>query len=94
MLYLLARIGMAIVGLVSGLMLGWLGAGWSIERFALEYEPSTAGYVLPLIGLGIVGGSNIGLIAGFKPLGNRVLQTRGAAMSRKRANSGTLLCCG
>ncbi len=65
MLYLLARVGMAIVGLVSGLMLGWMGASWSIERFALEYKPTTAGLVFPLIGLGIVGGSIIGLTAGI-----------------------------
>ncbi len=65
MLSLLARIGMAIVGLVSGLMAGWLSASWFVERFALEYKPSTAGDVLPLIGLGIVGGSLVGLIAGI-----------------------------
>lgn len=64
MLYVLARSAMAVIGLVLGAILGWLGAGSVVQAFDMEYKTATAGLVLPLIGLSIFGGGMIGMIAG------------------------------
>jgi H+/gluconate symporter-like permease len=65
MLNVLARVGIAIVGLVLGLVSGWWATASIVDVFRWEYNPTFAGWVLPVIGLGIIAGGVVGLIAGI-----------------------------
>lgn len=65
MLNVLARVGIAIAGLVLGLISGWWAAARVTEQFGWEYSTTFAGWVWPLIGFGIIAGSTLGLTAGI-----------------------------
>lgn len=65
MLNVLARIGIALAGLVLGLVGGWAAIVVVISVFALDDGRAVDFLLLPLIMASIIAGGVVGLIAGL-----------------------------